>query len=92
LRYTPAGIPILRFALAHESEQLEAGIARKIDFELACVAVQREAQLLAVAPLGTRIQCEGFLAPKGQPGEGRTARQLILHVSTIEFGGGEAAS
>ncbi|MCU0803469.1 MAG: primosomal replication protein N [Burkholderiales bacterium] len=80
LRHTPAGIALLDFRVAHESEQVEAGTKRQVRLEVACVATEREARLLAAAPLGAKVQLEGFLAPRG-----RSSRQLVLHVTSFEF-------
>ena len=38
LRYTPAGMPIVNAVLQHRSQQMEAGIARLSEFEIAAVA------------------------------------------------------
>ena len=80
LRHTPAGVAIVDFRIAHASEQSEAGTARKVELDLACMAVQEQARLVAQAPLGIGMQLTGFLAPKS-----RSSRQLVLHVNTIEF-------
>jgi len=80
LRHTPAGIPLLDFRLEHESEQTEAGMARQVRLEVACLATKREARLLAAAPLGAKVELRGFLAPRG-----RSSRQLVLHVTSFEF-------
>ena len=44
LRYTPAGVPIVKFRLAHESEQSEGGALRKVGCEVAGVAFEAEAK------------------------------------------------
>ena len=80
LRYTPAGIPIVRAMLAHSSEQAEAGGTRQVEVELACVAVEEDARLLAQAPIGVAVRVAGFLTRKS-----RTSRQLVLHATRIEF-------
>ena len=80
LRYTPAGVPIVKFRLAHESSQAEAGAVRKVDCELAGVAFEAEAKLLAGAKLGAQMSITGFLDRKG-----RSSRQIVLHATRIEF-------
>jgi len=80
LRYTPAGVPIVTFAVAHGSRQSEAGAERQVDLEIACVAVEEIARVIAAAPLGAGLALRGFLAPKG-----KSSRQLALHVTDIEF-------
>jgi primosomal replication protein N len=80
LRYTPAGIAIIRMTLAHESTQVEASEPRTLKLELACVAVEAEARLIAQAALGTKIRVTGFLAAKS-----RTSRGIELHATSVEF-------
>lgn len=80
LRHTPAGIALVNFRVAHESEQREAGATRQVSAEVVCLAVEEQARLVVAAPLGAAIRVSGFLAAKG-----RTGRQLVLHVKRIEF-------
>jgi len=84
LRYTPARVAMLKFRLQHDSSQTEAGGARKVSCEIAAVAFEREAKLLAAAKLGSNVKVSGFLAAKS-----RTSRTLMLHATEIEFGEGE---
>ena len=80
LRYTPAGIPVLDFALAHESTQMEAGSERRVACELAAVALGPVARaLVAVAP-GTNLRCSGFLARRY-----RTGISVALHVNEFDL-------
>ena len=58
----------------------EAGAPRDVSFEMACVAVEDKARVIAGAPLGIGVSLQGFIASKG-----RSSRQLVLHVDTIEF-------
>jgi len=98
LRHTPAGIALVNFRITHESEQLEAGSERQVYADVACVAVEDEARLIAAAPLGTAVRLTGFLAGRGSAGAprgaaaevgpkagSRSGRQLVLHVTRIEF-------
>ncbi len=80
LRYTPAGVPVVSFTVAHASRQLEAGAERGVALELACVAVEDAARTIAAAPLGIALELAGFLAPKA-----KTRRQLVLHVTETRF-------
>lgn len=80
MRYTPAGVPVLEFRLAHVSEQDEASVTRRVECELACVALGTMAlQLQSIAP-GTALTVSGFLAAKSLK-----QRIPVLHVSKIEF-------
>jgi len=80
LRYTPAGIPIVRFLIGHASDQHDAGATRKVECQLGVVATEREAQLIASAKLGVELVATGFLDRKN-----RKSNQLMLHAIHIEF-------
>lgn len=80
LRHTPGGVPILKYRIAHQSEQDEAGVRRKVDCEISAVAFEREAKLLSTAALGSMLTVSGFLDRKG-----RSTTQLVLHTVQIEF-------
>jgi primosomal replication protein N len=87
LRYTPAGVPVVEFRLAHESQRAEAGATRKVHAEIDAVAFEAQARLLAAgtggnAPgaLGRPMKVEGFLCAKN-----RRSRKPVLHVTNIEF-------
>jgi len=80
LRYTPAGIPAVEFRLQHESEREEAGAKRRINAEVAGIAFEAQARLLAKANLSTEITLQGFLAAKS-----KRSKRLVLHVTHIEF-------
>jgi primosomal replication protein N len=80
LRYTPAGVPIVRARLTHTSRRIEAGGEREVNVEIECVAVETLARLLASAAVGTTVKASGFLAAKS-----KTSRQLVLHIEQLEF-------
>jgi primosomal replication protein N len=80
LRHTPAGVPVLNFRIGHASEQTEAGLSRRVEVELAAVALGQTAILLAGAKPGERVRAGGFLAAKSAK-----SRQPVLHVERIEF-------
>jgi len=80
LRHTPAGIPVVEFRLAHDSERAEAGAVRKVHVEIDAVAFEAQARLLAAGPLGRALKAEGFLCAKS-----RRSRKPVLHVTNIEF-------
>jgi primosomal replication protein N len=80
LRYTPAGIPVIEFRMAHVSEQVEVAVPRRVECELACVALGPQALLLKEVAPGTALKASGFLAA-------RSIKQQtpVLHVTHIEF-------
>jgi primosomal replication protein N len=80
LRHTPGGVPVMKFRLQHDSRQKEAGAERKVSCEIAAVAFEREATLLAAAKLGSNVKVTGFLAARS-----RTSRTMMLHATEVEF-------
>ena len=84
VRHTPGGVPVMKFRLQHDSTQIEAGAARKVSCEIAAVAFEREATLLAAVKLGSNVKVTGFLAAKS-----RTSRSVVLHATEVEFKEGD---
>ncbi|MEZ5615794.1 MAG: primosomal replication protein N [Rhodocyclaceae bacterium] len=80
LRHTPAGIPVLSFRIAHDSEQIEAGLPRKVECELQAVALGQVALLLRESRPGDGVELSGFLAARSAK-----SMQPVLHVERIEF-------
>ncbi|MBS3916751.1 MAG: primosomal replication protein N [Sulfuritalea sp.] len=80
LRHTPAGVPVLNFRIAHASEQIEAGLPRKVECELKAVSLGQTAVLLRGAKPGDGVKLTGFLAAKNSQ-----SSQLVLHVERIDF-------
>jgi primosomal replication protein N len=80
LRHTPAGVAVIEFSLGHASRQEEAEAMRRVECEVACVALGTTAGLLAAAKLGDRMGVQGFLAAKSLKN-----RNVVLHVKEIEF-------
>lgn len=80
LRYTPAGVPVSEMRIAHSSKQIEAGMERDVKCEMAAVVIGDLAQLVQGARLGDTMKATGFIANRG-----KSARQLVLHITNIEF-------
>ncbi|WEF36037.1 primosomal replication protein N [Pseudoduganella chitinolytica] len=78
LRYTPAGLPMVNAVLQHSSQQMEAGIARLTEFEIAAVAAGEISNRFSAAPLGGTYEFTGFLAKKN-----RHSKSLVFHI--IDF-------
>jgi primosomal replication protein N len=78
IRYTPAGLPIVNAVLQHSSQQVEAGIARMTEFEIAAVAAGEISGRFSQAPLGGSYEFSGFLARKS-----RNSKSLVFHI--IDF-------
>lgn len=79
LRYTPAGIPLLSFVLQHLSEQMEAGMKRKIECDVSVIAMDKVAEQARGIKVGTALKVSGFLAKRSLK-----STQLVLHINTIE--------
>ena len=87
LRYTPAGIPVVAARLLHRSQQLEAGMPRQIELEVAALAVGEISGRLNQAELGRAFSFSGFLARKS-----RNSRALVFHIDDFVAVGDEALS
>lgn len=77
LRYTPAGIPLLSVVLRHVSEQIEAGMKRKVECEVNAVVLGDLAS--KGLKLGTHILAIGFLARRSLK-----STQLVMHINQIK--------
>ncbi|HCE10520.1 MAG TPA: primosomal replication protein N [Oxalobacteraceae bacterium] len=75
LRYTPAGIPIVSAKLLHSSQQVEAGVPRLVEFEVAALAAGEISGRFNRAELGGTFQFTGFLARKS-----RNSKSLVFHI------------
>ena len=78
LRYTPAGIPLLSVVLRHASEQIEAGMKRKVECEVNAVILGDLA--LQGLKTGAQIIAQGFLARRSLK-----STQLVMHINNIEY-------
>lgn len=79
LRYTPAGVPLVKFKVSHASEQTEAGIARKVECEVEVVALDQVGLAASRLKPGEAVCLDGFLARKHRLGS-----QLVLHVNKLK--------
>ena len=66
--------------IGHQSEQLEAGSLRRVEYEIQAIALGATAQWLQAANPGAALQLTGFLAARS-----RNSKQPRLHITTIEF-------
>ena len=78
IRYTPAGIPLLSFVLQHASEQIEAGLKRKVECEINAVAIGDIAT--QHIQQGSLIKVKGFLAKRSAK-----SNHLVLHVEQLQI-------
>ena len=78
LRYTPAGVPIVSATLTHSSQQVEAGVARLVEFEILALAAGEISGRFSRAELGAVYEFTGFLVKKN-----RNSKALVFHI--IDF-------
>lgn len=78
LRYTPAGLPALDVRLDHESQQQEAGTARKVVATVKAVAFGALAERLARQAPGSSWKFQGFLATP------RNSKSVVFHIQEIQ--------
>jgi primosomal replication protein N len=78
LRYTPAGLPLLRLQLQHDSEQQEAGLNRKVQCQLPAVLIGEKANLTLQS--GDQIKVKGFLAQRSAK-----SAQVVMHIQEIQL-------
>lgn len=80
LRYTPAGLPLLSFVVRHVSEQIEAGTKRKVEYELAVMAIGDIANQAKLIQLTSQVKLAGFIAKRSLK-----STQLVLHLNALEI-------
>ena len=82
-RTSPAGIPISRFGLEHQSLQVEAGRERSVQCWIRVVASGTALQdVIRQLGQGSRARVTGFLARRSHRDP---EAQLELHAQRIEF-------
>jgi primosomal replication protein N len=80
LRYTPAGLPLLSFVVRHVSEQIEAGTKRKVECEMAVMAIGDIANQAKQIQLTSQVKLAGFIAKRSLK-----STQLVLHLNALEI-------
>ena len=82
-RLTPAGVPISRFVLDHQSGQIEAGLPRQARCRIPVLACGEALALIAEQlPSGAPVRVQGFISRVNyREGEYRVA----LHAACIDL-------
>ncbi len=80
LRFSPAGVALIEFTIAHRSEQVEAKASRKVECVIRALAAEAAAEQVAKLAKGCQVKATGFLAK-----ESRNSSALVLHVQNIEL-------
>jgi primosomal replication protein N len=85
LRTTPAGIPIARFVLAHQSRRAEAGQVREVECRLSVVASGKQlASAVKTLPAGTWLMVTGFLSRAGYRAPDTRIELHALDIQTVK--------
>ena len=79
LRYTPAGIPLLSFVLRHLSEQVEAGMQRRVECDVNAMVMGPLAEKSQSIKVGEFLKVSGFLAKRSLK-----STQLVMHINTLD--------
>ena len=85
-RWTPAGLPIVRFALEHSSRVTVAGLERVVQCRLTVVALGEELARQAQAlPDGGPCRVDGLLAQRvrRRPGQEPVFGRTELHATAL---------
>ena len=77
-------MPIVNAVLQHSSQQMEAGIARLTEFEIAALGAGEISGRFNEAQLGGVYQFTGFLTKKS-----RNSKSLVFHI--IDFSAVDSA-
>ena len=85
LRYTPAGVPIATGVLVHNSQQVQAGSQRQVEFEITAIAAGDISKRFLDVELGTTLLFTGFIARKN-----RNSKSLVFHVTDFQINEDEA--
>ncbi len=80
MRFTPAGVPLVSFVLAHTSRQIENAVEREVQCEVQALALGDVAQVMRSVTPGWKIEATGFVAAKS-----RRSKMPVLHVTNIKF-------
>jgi primosomal replication protein N len=80
LRFTPAGVPLLSFSLAHVSRQHEAGHERSVTLDLSVLVLGDLAREMAGLAQSTAIVVRGFLARRSLK-----SSSVVLHATAYKI-------
>lgn len=79
LRYTPAGIPLMSFVVRHLSEQVEAGMQRRVECDVNAMVMGPLAEKSQSIKVGELIKVSGFIAKRSLK-----STQLVMHINTLD--------
>jgi len=79
LRYTPGGLPIVRFRIDHQSMLSEAGSEREVTCRVNAVAIGDIARQIPAGDGDAVVAVRGFLCRAGMNDD-----RLVLHVDAFK--------
>ena len=79
LRYTPAGIALMSFVVRHLSEQVEAGMQRRVECDVNAMVMGPLAEKSQSIKVGELIKVSGFIAKRSLK-----STQLVMHINTLD--------
>ena len=85
LRYTPAGIPMVSARLQHQSKQMEAGIERLVEFEIAALAAGEISGRFSQAALAGTFDFTGFMARRNRNSKGLVFHITDFHIADVDI-------
>jgi primosomal replication protein N len=77
LRYSPSGVPVVDFVLAHESTAVEADKPRKIQLKMKSMAIGTLAERVSGFKLGSSWLFNGFLSSS------KNMKSIVFHIQEI---------
>ena len=80
LRYTPAGIPHMKFRLEHHSWQAEVGVDREVTVAMSVIALGDPALMAAKCKAGQAVVVKGFLSQRSLKSD-----YPVLHINQIKL-------
>ena len=80
LRITPAGVPVFKGRVAHQSIVSEAGKTRTVELEVEIQVVGETARLFERLALGAKLELIGFLAPIR-----KNSHKLVFHIQEFSL-------
>lgn len=78
LKYTPAGLPLIRLQLGHKSELNDAGFMRKLEMHIRAVAIGDIAKVIVKCQPQAKLNLRGFMAPIKKDSD-----YLIFHIQEL---------
>ena len=76
IRYTPGGIAVWEGKLHHASGVYEAGVMRRLEYDVSAISFADAALQLSKLSVGQAIELKGFIAPRSIK-----TQRLVVHIT-----------